>query len=525
MEYWSLKGFEPRQVQINIIDEVSNALDSYDNVILEAGTGIGKSAIATTLARMVDSSYILTMTNQLQEQYLNDFDYMLTEIKGKRNYSCNFRRSCKDCYMENQVSDNGKPLPKCEDCEYKLAVQKAQRSPTVITNYNYLWYAGNYAKQWNGRDLLILDEAHNFEKKIMSLVTKRLNRRTIYQEYHFDIFDTIESGDKPLEYAKTPEYWQNILDKLIEAEYSWLSIMETYTAKEKNTHERRLSYYMELQSDLNKEDWIIEVPSKADILNDISYMEDGRIKGLSVEFKPLMINEYSEDLLKFGDKKLFMTGTLGNKQRFCHWNGIDQDDTFYMYIKSPFPIKNRPIIKKYVCNMSGFTNRVPNWKTNKALETIKDIISNHRNEKGVIHTSSNQQAWWIKKSIGSKNIWVVQGDSRADTIRYFEHSNKPVVLVGAGIKDGVDFADNKCRYQIIFKMPKPSIASTQTIIRAKKDPVWYAYQTIQPLVQSYGRGIRNEHDYCTTYVLDSEFDNLLTNYTDLFNEYFLEAVQ
>ena len=46
-----------------------------------------------------------------------------------------------------------------------------------------------------------------------------------------------------------------------------------------------------------------------------------------------------------------------------------------------------------------------------------------------------------------------------------------------------------------------------------------------PLMQAYGRGIRDENDYCTTYVLDSDFDRLLNDYSYLFNEYFLEAVR
>lgn len=526
MDYWSLKGFEPRQIQIEIIDKVSKALDmGYENIILEAGTGIGKSAIATTIANMVANSYILTMTNQLQEQYLHDFNYMLTEIKGRRNYICNYYGDCSDCYMDNQLSATGKPLPKCDDCEYKLALKKAQRSKNVLTNYDYLWYSGNYAKHWNSRDLLILDESHNFEKKIMSLVTKTLNRKTIYEHYDFDIFYPVTKGES-LESIKTPDYWQGIVSRLIDTEEMWLNLKgDDATPKEKKTHTNRLTRYQELYENLDMEDWIIELPKKQEILSDATYTERGKVRGLKVEFKPLMINEYSNDLLKFGNKKLFLTGTLGNKQRFCHWNGIDQDETYYLYVKSPFPVEHRPIIKSYVRNMSGFTDKIPNWKTNNAIDKIKRIIVKHKSEKGVIHTSSNEQAWWIKNGLDSKNIWVVQGQSRAKTIEYFEKAKKPIVLVGAGIKDGVDFKGDKCRFQILFKMPKPSIASTQTIIRAKKDPVWYAYATVMPLMQSYGRGIRDETDYCTTYVLDSEFDNLLTNHKDLFNEYFLEAVQ
>ena len=74
MVYWSLPKYNPRNSQIKLINEINVAIkNGYKYIILEAGTGIGKSAIATTIANMYDDSYILTMTKQLQEQYLDDF--------------------------------------------------------------------------------------------------------------------------------------------------------------------------------------------------------------------------------------------------------------------------------------------------------------------------------------------------------------------------------------------------------------------------------------------------------------------
>jgi Rad3-related DNA helicase len=45
------------------------------------------------------------------------------------------------------------------------------------------------------------------------------------------------------------------------------------------------------------------------------------------------------------------------------------------------------------------------------------------------------------------------------------------------------------------------------------------------LLQAYGRGIRNENDYCSFYVLDSDIKRLLKTDKDLFSRYFLEAIQ
>ena len=175
--------------------------------------------------------------------------------------------------------------------------------------------------------------------------------------------------------------------------------------------------------------------------------------------------------------------------------------------------------------MSGRKGQNPNWRNPQAIQKIQGIIKKHQHEKGVIHTSSNQQAWFIKKMLNSKLVWVAQGKDRENTIRRFESSHRPVIIIGAGLKDGVDFKGDKCRYQIMFKMPYPSLAGKQVNIRMHYDQSWYAYQTIMPLMQAYGRGIRDTDDYCVMYILDSDFDRLLNQHNYLFNEYFLEAIR
>src|SRR5690606_31857510 len=77
----------PREGQLNIIRCLSEAIEQgYPYLILEAGTGTGKSAVATTLARMYQPAYILTMTKQLQAQYASEFGYPL--VKGRGNFAC-----------------------------------------------------------------------------------------------------------------------------------------------------------------------------------------------------------------------------------------------------------------------------------------------------------------------------------------------------------------------------------------------------------------------------------------------------
>ena len=518
-EYWSLKQYPPRPEQKQIINEIIEAIEmGFKNIIIEAGTGTGKSAIATTIANYVGDSYILTMTKQLQNQYLDDFEYMLAEIKGTSNYSCNLRpTNCDDCMQLDANRGRHK------DCKYKQAIEYAKAHPCVITNYDYLFYAGNYAETFGPRDLLVLDESHNLEKKIMHLIGKTLNRQIISKNYGLDIFYPITKG-ATLKSIDNVDYWINTLHELESRARSNIRTAVNRKNRELYTKDKLKFQYLIKQLEDEDTRFIIELPSKKDIVHDKP--KNGKYEsGLKAEFKPLTISDYSEQLLHFGSIRLFMTGTLGSKDAFCEWIGIDPKETYHKYVKSPFPKNNRPIIKSYVGSMSGRKGRNPNWRNPAAISKIQRIIKKHSHEKGVIHTSSNQQAWFIKKMLHSKNIWVAQGHTREDTIRRFESATGPVVLVGAGLKDGVDFKHDKCRYQIMFKMPYPSLAGKQVNIRMHYDHSWYAYQTIMPLMQAYGRGIRDMDDHCILYVLDSDFDKLLKKYSYLFNEYFLEAIK
>ena len=112
--FWSLRQYPPRPEQKKIINEILEAIEmGFKNIIVEAGTGTGKSAIATTIARYIGDSYILTMTKQLQNQYLDDFDYLLSEIKGNSNYQCGLKNAtCEDCLIDdyNDTAEKKRPM-------------------------------------------------------------------------------------------------------------------------------------------------------------------------------------------------------------------------------------------------------------------------------------------------------------------------------------------------------------------------------------------------------------------------------
>ena len=101
---------EIRDAQRTAIDFCIQSLVDKRYVIIEAGTGVGKSAIGLTSSRMLsknaekyvdfgEGAYFLTTQKILQDQYISDFgkDHMRS-IKSSSNYQCSYykRNTCQE---------------------------------------------------------------------------------------------------------------------------------------------------------------------------------------------------------------------------------------------------------------------------------------------------------------------------------------------------------------------------------------------------------------------------------------------
>ena len=533
MIHWSLTGHHPRNAQIQLINKINFAIkNGYKNIILEAGTGTGKSAIATTLANMYEDSYILTMTKQLQEQYLDDFGDMLVEIKGKGNYECNYKGKCDFCIKAEYN------LARCGDCNYLIAFREAKKSKNVITNYDFMYRVGVDNQMLDPRQLLILDEAHNLERKMLMLSSHALEREYISTKFGIDIFEAVMKKEVSYSHIKKEsQYWIDVCENLMKVCREHIEKIEG-TGKdvqvtldefendpskysnvdyvEKQILESDLKGFNSIRLGLESGDLIIDVPEFKSIKN--NKMD------ISAEFKPYSVSDATQNLLEFGNTRIFLTGTLGSMEKFCQWNNINPENTYYIYEKSPFEVSNRPIYMDFVANMSGHTKGVPNWKNKKAISKIKELIDRYPNQKGVIHTSSNEQAFWIMDNLREYNLLFVGGESRNQVLKEFNESKEAAIIIGASIKDGVDLKGDLCRFQIIFKVPYPQL-NEQVKYRKSLDPSWYFYQAVMAIMQAYGRGIRDNDDYCDMYIIDSNFKNLFEFNRSFFNEYFTEALK
>jgi Rad3-related DNA helicase len=518
---------EPRFGQLDIIQNINDAIrQGYKYIILEAGTGTGKSAIATTLAKMYESAYILTMTKQLQSQYSNEFDFPL--VKGRGNFAClnsNLDATCDmgtckttptssnffcsfgvaknptlDAELAFEDSYGGAVFYQSSNhCHYWNQKANAINSPITLMNYDYAIVELNYVKHFAPRSLLILDEAHNIENKLMATMEVTLYNRTLEKDINKRISDeTLKNGEL--------EDWKMEIDAIRES-YEDIDLKDV-TKNKADRIRSTISRLKTLSNNLEKEpkNWVIDAEEAG------------------VVFKPLRVHHYAKDnLLKYGDVVIFMSATILSHKMFSKWLGLNPNEVYHIKVDSPFTKEKRPIILNLAGKMSA--NRIKNTAP-KTIPILQEILKKHENDKGLIHTHSYKCQQYIVNNLYNSRLISHSSKNREQILNFFEKDENPLVLVSPSMSEGVDLPYDKCRFQIIYKMPFPYLGDKQVNMRMKRDKKWYAYKTVMTLMQAYGRGMRAEDDSCYTYIIDSDINMLFKSpmYRSLIPDFFKEAV-
>ena len=90
--------------------------------------------------------------------------------------------------------------------------------------------------------------------------------------------------------------------------------------------------------------------------------------------------------------------------------------------------------------------------------------------------------------------------------------------------EGVDLPDDLGRWQVITKIPWPSLGDAAIAALAERDPEWYLWETAKTVIQAGGRVSRHENDYGVTYCLDSSFMRLYNEGQHLLPRWFLDCL-
>jgi ATP-dependent DNA helicase DinG len=507
-------------------EAIDFAIDAYSKgkkvVVLELGTGVGKSAIAMTLARyyhgqFMESSYVLTTQKLLQEQYMHDFAISgLKLLKSATSYTCQMFDGCDQkttCHDIQKVlkskSDARNQFLMCQgpDCRYAQARQEFYDASEGITNYAYFLATNAYAYQKvPSRQLLILDEGHNIESAVSSFVALSFSNR-FYK-------DTINVKKPPADATQEQVFnWltETCLKKLRKVigerkkrlestDKSSPDVVEqTRSIEELERYQKRIEYF---KRTYEPEGWVLDV-SRSDKRGERIY-----------EFKPLDVSGAVRRLvLDQADKILVLSATIIDINVFCRSIGVTQGEVAYLRLPSPFPAENRPI---HYIPVGSMSKKCIDSTMPVMISTVQEILRQHPNDKGIIHCVNYRIARAIKDQLGDKRLMLHESFDRDDVLKAHCESSDPTVLLSPSMTEGVDLAGDRSRFQVICKVPFPFLGDVSVKRRLEKDKDWYAYQTVKTIVQALGRSIRNEKDHAVSYILDADWERFYRMNSSMF---------
>ena len=223
-----------------------------------------------------------------------------------------------------------------------------------------------------------------------------------------------------------------------------------------------------------------------------------------------------------------MYATILDSDTFCRSIGLQLNHVKVIRVGSDFPLQNRPIYPLNVAYLNYAELRKDTVKRIIA-GAIDKIMTEHRDHKGIIHTTSYEQLNFIKENISKDNrrrLLETDPEIQRDEI-IAEHINatKPTVLISPSLHLGLDLKDDLSRFQVITKVPYPSLGDRWIDEKRKRNEQWYNWPTALRLVQGYGRSVRSKEDWATTYVIDSAFGPFVRKNRNILPDWFTQAIQ
>jgi Rad3-related DNA helicase len=500
----------PRAGQVELCEQIKGLYDDgVKFVILQAPTGIGKSVISYTLANELQNkdkkTYILTSQKSLQDQYVDDFDDVLT-IKGASNFTCDINKQTCDvgsCKTSKKIT--------CE-CPYKVQRDNAYNNPITLLNYPYfLNMSTNHLQE--SREFLICDEAHNLENQLIGYSELTIN----YNSYKLHNLRIIKLPSRKSSEEEIIDWVQDkLIPGLLKMEQSLMMDLETVESdSEKSKTGKALSF---VKNQLTKARRI-----KHGTQWSIQHKD-----GFNLSVKPLFVNDVSNSLIfdKY-EKILLMSATILDSGQFCKDLGIDVSQAVFIDLPSNFPVENRPIF-----DLSAAIGQI-NYKTMdevkpKMVEVINKLLERHKGEMGIIHAPSYALAKYIVDNVDSDRLVLPQGSTREKTITMFtekQFKKNDKVLISPSLTEGIDLKGDLGTFCVVCKAPFASLADPFIKKRSSLDRQWYQIETLRKFIQSCGRITRSETDVTATYVLDVAIFNMINQNRRCIPDWFMDSIK
>jgi Rad3-related DNA helicase len=536
-------GSNPRPQQVEALEKIQQAFSSKKFVIARLPTGSGKSHIATAIARssrpidtkrrhLIESydvfnrdkqdtlrdiftesqsfgSYILTVTRSLQDQYLELFPEQIA-AKGKNNYNCDVDKNVTVDFAPCLVSHGLKH--KCfeaDRCSYFKTHKNALTSQDPVLNYKSFFNLPNFLQH---REYLIFDEADKIESELVSLYSVTLNYAQLKSEEI--IFKKIISDDRKEAGIWLTDIYMQVKEKLAEVKQK-----VSFMSNKNNTFDGILFKQIQRVGKLTGlYNQLMDAVLNWDEADYLVEYKDAK----EVTLVPYNIKNLAQDIFSRGEKILLMSATISNPAEYAKSLGIGANEYTFLDVKSSFDSSRSPI---YCSTKYNLSHKTLETYLPKIIEMVKDICDNHKGEKGIIHTHSNNITDMVYKYLHKNKRFLFReaGVTNMDIMN--EHKSRiseDTVLVSPSLDTGISLDDELGRFQIILKAPYLPLGSKRIKKLFDKNPSYYTMKMLDSLIQMSGRCTRSVEDYSVTYILDGTAVKAIKSNKTFLPKYFLD---
>lgn len=454
---------EPREVQRNALLELEASWNKADVLVVNLPVASGKSAIAMTLAKWTGEASIITPSKLLVDQYQEEYP-KIQVLRAKADYWCDTL----EVPMDKRPSGKNKPktCPTSIDCpgcqHYRKDLARARFYPHLLSNYWIYLAHGLY------RSTLVIDEAHQMISMLQQMSSKKLwqhkYRYPTSIETRQDMVRWVNSETNGWNKALDPTYKKFRLELLSKRpRFLFKTGVEKYHGEER--------------------DCIKMTP--LDISNEPPIMWPSKVK-----------------------KMVLLSATLSRKD--IEQLGLADKKIIYIEADSPITADRRPVLVPEEATSMAYAQQTENVP--KLVAYILNRADGHPDEKGLVHATyglaTKIRQYLAEKGYTGDRFIFHDKENKAEKYQEFRNTTEPKILIASGMYEGIDLPYDAGRWQIIAKVPYPSLADPAIKYMAELDREWYAWETIKTVLQACGRICRTPEDYGITYVFDKSFERL-----------------
>ena len=521
------KGVTPRAQQTKALNKIEEIWNSGKKIAIGSlPTGIGKSHIAKavgestrdidpTLQRYIEDysiyatgkdgqcvvaqdfydaesfgSFILTITKSLQDQYQNLFVDGFS-MKGKNSYQCEIDDNCSVDFAPCDLSPKQKQRCFGDNCcPYYRARNSGLIAKSPVLNYSMFLNLPQFLQR---REILILDEAAEFEDALVSQYSVNIN----YKNLRFSgvLVKPLKDESKWLEWLTdlykymVTEYESALADAQISASKGGFGSVSSMV----------IGKIKRLKDLISKIDLVMTYWKSCDFMVESLTADD-------VTLAPYNIAPLARSIFESADKVLMMSATLSDIEEYTKALGLNPEEYGYFEIASSFDPAKSPIIcsKKYSLSYKTMDSVLP-----KLVEAAIEICEQHGEENGIIHTHSFKITQEFKKQIGNnpRYLFREEGVTNENLMGLHFDSEHPTVLISPSMSRGVSLDDEMGRFQIICKAPFLPLGSKRISRMFKESPKRYTMKCLDTTIQMCGRCTRSADDHSITYIIDGTLVN------------------